>query len=94
MEMGIKAGQPVQAVQWHVNFFGEHSQLIGGQIAELALNVPQFVENQGETSSPGRLFILGSENNHQSGAVLRKGTLTLERRWKRPWRYSCAKREE
>ncbi len=40
MKMGIKTGDAVQAIQRHINFFGERLQLIGGQIAELALNIP------------------------------------------------------
>ena len=48
MKMGIKACDSVQAIQRHINFFSESSQLIGGQVAELALNFPELTENQGE----------------------------------------------
>lgn len=66
MKMRIKTGHPMQAIQRHVNFLGERAQLVSGQITVLALDIPQLIENQGETSSPGRLFIPSSENNCQS----------------------------
>lgn len=66
MEVRIKTGHAVQAIQRHIYFFRERAQLIGGQISELALNIPQFIENQREASSPGRLFIPSPENNCQS----------------------------
>ena len=66
MKMRIKTGHAMQAIQRHINFLGERLQLVSGQVAELALDFPELVENQGETSSPGRLFIPSSENNCQS----------------------------
>jgi len=71
MKMRVKAGHSVQAIQRHVNFFGESFQLIGGQLAELALYFPELVKNQGKESSLGRVCIRAPENNHQSPAVLR-----------------------
>ena len=53
MKMRIKAGDAVQAIQRHIDFFGESFQLIGGQIAELALNFPELTENQGEENLTG-----------------------------------------
>jgi hypothetical protein len=69
MEMRVKAGHPVQAIQRHINFFGESFQLVGGQVAELALNFPKLAKNHGEKTSPGRVCIHAPENNHQSRAV-------------------------
>ena len=48
MKVRIKTGHSVQAIQRHINFFGESFQLIGGQVAELTLNFPEFVKKQGE----------------------------------------------
>lgn len=80
MKMGIKTGDTVQVIQWHINFLRECLQLVGGQITELSLDVPELVENQEGTSSPGRVFIPSSENNHESRLVLRIRTSAWAKR--------------
>jgi hypothetical protein len=48
MKMRIKAGYTVKTIQRHIDFLGKNLQLIGRQIAELPLNIPQLIENQGD----------------------------------------------
>ena len=69
MKMGIKTGDAVQAIQRHVYFLRKALQLIGRQIAELTLNVPQLIENQ------RRDFLTGEIIHSQ----LRKQLSSLER---------------
>jgi len=51
--MGIKACNAVEPEERKVNFGGEILQLVGGQVAELTLNLPQFVKDQRLASSTG-----------------------------------------
>jgi hypothetical protein len=67
--MRIKAGDTVQAIQWDIHFFGESFQLIGGQVAELALNFPELTENHGEEILTGGEYAFAP----------RKTTTSLER---------------
>jgi hypothetical protein len=53
VKMGIKACNTVQTVERKVNFGGEILQLVGRQVAELTLNLPQFVKDQRLASSTG-----------------------------------------
>jgi len=69
MKMRIKASDTVQAIQRHINFFGESFQLIGWQVAELALNFPELTENQGEEILTGGEYAFAP----------RKTTISLQR---------------
>ncbi len=50
MEVGIKTGYCMDLAKRHVNLDGEFLQPIGGQVAELMLNGPEFVDQA--TGSP------------------------------------------
>ena len=50
MEVRIKAGNRMDLAERHVNLDGEFLQPIGGQVAELMLNGPEFVDQA--TGSP------------------------------------------
>src|SRR5277367_4302892 len=94
MKMGIKAGDSMQAIQRHINFFGESFQLIGGQVAELALNFPELAKNQGEGILTGESMHSrpGKQPPVSSGVAYTDITTSVARNPAR--NYSCARRRE
>jgi hypothetical protein len=53
MKMRIETCNAVQAVKRKINFRGKVLKLVGWQVAELALNFPEFVKDQRLASSTG-----------------------------------------
>lgn len=94
MKMRIKTGNSVQAIQRHVNFCGESFQLVGGQVAELALNFPELIKNQGEGILTGESIHSrrGKQPSVSDGVAYRGISASFARMAARG--YSCANGSE
>src|SRR5271169_487740 len=94
MKMRVKTSDSVQAIQRHINFLGERFQLIGRQVAELMLNFPELVKNQGEGVLTGESMHsrLGKQPSVSASVAYRDISTSFVRN--RACGYSCANRGE